>query len=109
MFENILLRKALTGSVFFMAFLLTPRAWVEPDASRSSTETIPVRMLERPGQRDNCLWCAPIEPVDCEVEDSTKDPASTSERIWLNPDEPPPESETTPCIERREDDSTPSA
>jgi len=109
MFENILLRKGFAVCAFVMAFLLTPRAWVEESASNTGVETIPVRMLDGP---DDCLWCAPMQPVDCDVQpngDAEKQPSSDPGRLWLNPDQLPPESETTPCIERPKDEPTPRA
>jgi len=121
MLENILLRKALATFVFGMAFLLTPRAWVEEGRSSHENETIPVRMLERPDHEAPCLWCAPAKPVDCDVDVDVEieidqplpqgdNPSeSSSDRLWLNPDEPPPKSEDTPCIKAQPADATPSA
>ncbi len=111
--ENMMLRKALTALAFTMAFLLTPRAWVEESTPSNGVDSIPVDMLEH---SEDCLWCGPaLQPVDCDVESTDPaspddDAADTAERIWLNPDAPPPESETTrPCIDRTPDDTRPSA
>ena len=116
MLENILLRKALATFVFGMAFLLTPRVWVEEGRSVQESETIPVRMLERPDQEAPCLWCSPAKPVDCDVEvegeldiQGDNPSQSSSDRLWLNPDEPPPKSEDTPCIKAQPADAAPSA
>ena len=75
--EHMMFRKTLAALVFSMAFLLTPRAWVDQGSvfsyhpSGSRAETIPVNLLER--QDDTCLWCAPLQPVKC---DDTKAPAT---------------------------------
>lgn len=86
--EHTLVKRVLAGLIFMMAFLLTPRAWVDAETSRTSA-AVPVQILER----QDCLWCAPVQPVDC---DDT--PAQERPRLWLNPDEPPPEQEATPCV-----------
>lgn len=109
MFGDIAIRKTIALFVFALAFLLTPKVWVEQSQGRpTSAATIPVDMLEAPG---DCLWCAPIQPVDCEVEQNANQPARSSDRFWLNPDEPPVPSETAPCLPTptADDETTPSA
>ena len=109
MLENILLRKALATLVFGMAFFLTPRILVETASTDHRAQTIPVRMLEQNDHDAPCLWCEPMTPVDCEIDDSAR-PPTDPDRLWLNPDEPPPfPQETSPCLERSKDKPTPSA
>lgn len=70
--QHILLSRTIALSLFAMALVLTPRAWVEPS---SSTEMVPVETLDQPSK---CLWCEPA---------ATPCP-SQSQPAWLNPDQP---------------------
>ena len=107
--EDMMLRKGLALLAFAAVFLLTPRAWVDADAPAppymgTDIEVVPVHTLHG---TEECLWCETMQPVDCDViptsEDDREDTApsldkESAERIWLNPDAPPPSSETTrPC------------
>jgi hypothetical protein len=85
----------IAGTVFWMALVLTPRAWVDDVRTQESAE-IPVRLLDQP---DDCLWCEPypaLEPVNCTDEEQQKP-------VWLNPDELS-QPETAPCLNRKSDD-----
>lgn len=93
----------MTGMAFSMAFLLTPRAWVEVERQGHSA-SIPVQLLERRGQ-DSCLWCTPQEVVPCE---DAQRPAAP-ERLRLNPDDLPPQHQITPCQDVLPTEARPSA
>jgi hypothetical protein len=86
-----LLRVFTAGVIFWMALVLTPRAWVDDVRTEESAE-VPVRLLDQP---DDCLWCGPnpaLEPVNCTDEDQPKP-------VWLNPDEMA-QPESSPCLAR---------
>lgn len=88
------LRMLIAGTSFWMVLLLTPRAWVEdPPTELRQTGEATVRTLE---QSDDCLWCEhPVEQVDCDEDEKPDAP------IWLHPDSPLPQPETTPCIDEK--------
>jgi hypothetical protein len=67
-------RYLLAAMAFSVAFFLTPRVWVEPNAEVPSDRTVPVDTLEQP---DSCLWCDE-PPTQC-GDDS-------DDELWLNPD-----------------------
>jgi hypothetical protein len=96
-------RRLLAGMAFSMAFLLTPRAWVEIER-QSHSASIPVQQLER---RDNnsCLWCSPQEASPC---GATQAPAAP-ERLRLNPDDLPSPHQSTPCQDASPTKARPSA
>ncbi len=82
--------------VFWMALVLTPRAWVDDVQPRESAE-VPVRLLDQP---DDCLWCEPyrsLEPVNCTDDEQQNKP------VWLNPDELP-QPESAPCLDKKTDE-----
>ena len=90
---NKTLRKLFAMTCFVLVFLLTPRAWVDGELS-GGERAVPVQALEGPLDADRCLWCVPMQPVDCERDDAQP---SSPERLWLNPDEPPTQ-DNTPCL-----------
>ena len=98
------LKHTLAGLIFAMAFLLTPRAWVD-EPQRQDQAQIPVQWLQGSEQQDDCLWCTPaLTPVDCDRQDPGQ-----SKRLWLNPDAPVPEQESQPCLEATEPEQEPHA
>ena len=90
-------RKALAGVIFMMAFLMTPRAWVDVEQP-GAPGAIPVQSLQHqaPVLGEDCLWCEEptLTPVDCE-----RDAPSEATHHWLNPDAPPPKAHEAPCLE----------
>lgn len=72
--HHIQLSRTIAFSLFAMALVLTPRAWVEPNAS---PDMVPVEVLDQPAR---CLWCESA-PTPCE------DPRQPA---WLNPDHAAP-------------------
>lgn len=99
LFRDKMLRAFITGTFFWMALVLTPRAWVGDVQTEESAE-VPVRMLDQP---DDCLWCEPepsLEPANCTDEAADKP-------VWLNPDEPLEQPDSAPCLDS--DDEKPSA
>lgn len=91
-----MLRLFVAGTVFWMALVLTPRAWVE-DAQPQESAEIPVRMLD---PKDDCIWCEPnrnVEPAKCTEGKSDKP-------VWLNPDEPLEQQDSAPCLDQDGDD-----
>lgn len=73
--HHIHVSRALAFTIFMMALVLTPRAWVEPKAD---LDLVPVETLDQPSQ---CLWCEP-EPEPCRE--------AADIPVWLNPDQPVP-------------------
>ena len=71
--HHIHLSRAIAGTAFAMALVLTPRAWVEPQAS---PDLVPVEVLDQPAK---CLWCEPELQPCLQAEEA---PA------WLNPEQP---------------------
>lgn len=96
-----MLRLFFAGTVFWMALVLTPRAFVQDSYLSAQQDEVPVRLLD---SGNDCIWCEntpAIEPVRCS-EDSNSDTT-----IWLNPDEPIEAQPSTPCIKK--DGESPSA
>jgi len=96
-----MLRIFFAGTVFWMALVLTPRAFVEESQLSAQSDEIPVRLLD---SGTDCIWCEPnpaIEPVRC------SDDTNTDKTIWLNPDEPIEAQPSAPCIQK--DGENPSA
>jgi hypothetical protein len=87
--------KYTLATVFFaMCFMLTPRAWV--DGRDVSGETVPVHMLDGPGE--GCLWCAPLVPVECAREEPGAE-GPELDRLQLHPDEAPVDPADLPCVD----------
>lgn len=94
------IKTALAGVIFMMAFLLTPRAWVDEEQQpHQSQAQIPVQWLQGPDDQEDCLWCSPeLKPVNC----TEQDEPSSQERLWLNPDAPLPSPSQQPCIQAQD-------
>jgi hypothetical protein len=93
LYRSNILRTFLAGTIFWMALVLTPRAWVDEISTPESAE-VPVRLLDQP---DECLWCEPyqrLEPANCTDESSDEAP------VWLNPDQMPEQQDSAPCLDR---------
>lgn len=94
-FRDKLLRLFTASVIFWMALVLTPRAFVE-DVQTQETAEVPVRLLDQP---DDCLWCEPypaVEPANCTDEEQDKP-------LWLNPDELQ-QPESAPCLDKKTDE-----
>lgn len=92
-----MLRIFFAGTVFWMALVLTPRAWVEHSPISAESEQVPVHLLD---SGDDCIWCDPypaIEPVRC-----TDDPGDKP--MWLNPDDGVGASPSVPCLDEKDDE-----
>lgn len=92
-----MLRMFVAGTVFWMALVLTPRVWVQDVPTQASAE-IPVRMLDK---HDDCIWCEHyrnVEPAKC------TDKKKADKPVWLNPDEPLEQQDSTPCLKKDGDD-----
>lgn len=85
-------RLLLASMAFAIAFLLTPRIWVQQERTSTAGE-VPVTTLEDGGE---CLWCDEPPPEACDGDEA--------DGVWLNPDAPAPEE----CDDSR-DDSGPNA
>lgn len=100
LFSNQVLRTLAAGTVFWMALVLTPRAWVgDVEPSSGAEDEVPVRVLDEP---DDCLWCESetAEPANCSDDNEDRP-------VWLNPDDPSEQTDSPPCEE--ESDDSPSA
>lgn len=90
--QHKFLRTLIAGTIFWMALLLTPRAWIyEAETTDRADQDILIQQLDG---TDDCLWCTPeqaTQPVDCEDSDQA--------RPWLHPDDPPPAPNAAPCLE----------
>lgn len=98
--SNQILRTLAAGTVFWMALVLTPRAWIGDAQPGASDEgEVPVRVLD---ESDDCLWCdsETAEPANCSDDESDRP-------VWLNPDDPREQSDSPPCEDK--DDESPSA
>lgn len=82
--HHIALSRGIAGLMFALSLVLTPRAWVESEAE-------PLMPLEDLEKNEQCLDCN--ESVDCSDAPATKE----QNGLWLNPDEPLPQSRP-PCI-----------
>lgn len=95
-----MLRIFLAGTVFWMALVLTPRAWVESPQVSAQGGQVPVRLLDG---SEECIWCdpyPPMEPVRC------ADSPQPDAPLWLNPDEAIELPAGTPCTDKDDDRPT---
>lgn len=95
-----MLRLFLAGTIFWMALVLTPRAWVESPQVNAQSEQVPVRLLD---SAEECIWCDPypaLEPVRC------ADSPQADAPLWLNPDEAIEAPAGAPCTDKDDDHPT---